>query len=357
MDRRSFLGAVAALALPVPQRAALPGQRAAAKPDAPAAVEILRSVRGVPPEIVGEFRSPIAFQQDASGQYFVFDRQGHAVFGIDRNLSGAWKVVQIGQEAGRILEPTAFAVAPNGTFAVADRPAARERVQFFGRGGNLVGGFTLPGRAGESVILDSLVFNGVGSLQYDGRTVFLSQPETGALVSEYSPTGVPLRTFGTLRPTGHESDRDLHFALNTGLPLLNPRGGFYFVFQTGVPVFRKYDQGGKLVFERHVEGRELDDTLASLPGQWPTRRQGDRQIPVVPPVVRAARVDAAGRPWLSFASVPFTYIYNGDGDKVRVVQFRGAGLVSPSSLFFSSTGRLLVTPGCYEFDPAARPRP
>ncbi len=176
-------------------------------------------------------------------------------------------------------------------------------------------------------------------------------------MAEYSPTGMPLRTFGALRPTGHESDRDLHFALNTGLPLLNPRGGFYFVFQTGVPVFRKYDPGGKLVFERHVEGRELDDTLASLPAQWPTRRAGDRQIPLVPPVVRAARVDAAGRPWLSFAPVPFTYVYDSDGDKLRVVQFRGAGLVSPSSLFFSSTGRLLVTPGCYEFDPAARPRP
>ena len=283
MDCRSFLAAVAALALPVPQRAALPGQRADARPDASAAVETLRSVRGVPPEIVGEFRSPMAFQQDASGQYFVFDRQGHTVFGIDRDLSGTWKVVQIGQEAGRIIEPTAFAVAPNGTFVVADRPAARERIQFFGRGGNLVGGFTLPGRAGESVILDSMVLNGIGSLQYHGRTVFLSQPETGALVAEYSPTGMPLRTFGALRPTGHEADRDLHLALNTGLPLVNPRGGFYFVFQTGVPVFRKYDPGGKLVFERHVEGRELDDTLASLPAQWPTRRAGDRRDPAGAP--------------------------------------------------------------------------
>jgi hypothetical protein len=356
MDRRSFLAVVGALGLPFPQRAALPGPRPDAKPEASASVETLRSIRGVPAEIVGEFRSPIAFQQDASGQYFVFDRQGHTVFGIDRNLSGAWKVVQIGQEAGRILEPTAFALAQNGTFAVADRPAALERIQLFGRGGNLVGGFTLPGRAGESVILDSIVLNGVGSLQYDGRTLFLSLPETGALVAEYSANGIPLRTFGALRPTGHESDRDLHFALNTGLPLVNPRGGFYFVFQTGVPVFRKYDASGKLVFERHVEGRELDETLASLPGQWPTRRAGDRQIPVVPPVVRTARVDAGGRLWLSFAPVPFTYVYDGEGEKVRVVQFRGAGLVSPSSLFFAPTGRLLVTPGCYEFDPAAHSR-
>jgi hypothetical protein len=34
------------------------------------------------------------------------------------------------------------------------------------------------------------------------------------------------------------------------------------------------------------------------------------------------------------------------------VQFRAAGIVSPNSLFFAKNGRLLVTPGLYEFDPA-----
>jgi hypothetical protein len=31
------------------------------------------------------------------------------------------------------------------------------------------------------------------------------------------------------------------------------------------------------------------------------------------------------------------------------VQFRAAGIVSPNSLFFDKNGRLLVTPGLYEF--------
>ena len=43
-----------------------------------------------------------------------------------------------------------------------------------------------------------------------------------------------------------------------------PRGGFYFVFQAGVPMFRKYDGGGRLVFERHIEGVELDRAIAGL---------------------------------------------------------------------------------------------
>lgn len=309
----------------------------------------MRSLRGLPADIVGVFREPIAFEQSASGQYFVFDRLAHTVYGVDAEMQGSWKIVQIGQEAGRIIEPTAFALADNGTFAVADRPAALERIQFFGPGGNLVGGFTLPGRASESVVIESIVLNGVGSLQYDGRTIFLSQPETGSLAAEYSPRGNALRTFGRLRPTGHESDRDLHFALNTGLPLVNPRGGFYFVFQTGVPLFRKYDERGTLLFERHIEGPELDQVIAGLPTMWPTRTAGGREMPVVAPVVRTARADAAGRLWVSFTAVPFTYVYDPTGEKIRVVQLRGAGIVAPRSLFFAKAGRLLVTPGCYEF--------
>ena len=49
--------------------------------------------------------------------------------------------------------------------------------------------------------------------------------------------------------------------------------------------------------------------------------------------------------------VPYTYVFDGDGDKVRVVQFRGAGITSPGSLFFDLAGRLLTTPGLLEFHP------
>ena len=73
-------------------------------------------------------------------------------------------------------------------------------------------------------------------------------------------------------------------------------------------------------------------------------------MPLVTPVIRAAGVSPTGELWVSLG-VPYMYVYNSDGDKVRTVQFTGAGLISPTSLFFSRTGKLLVTPGCYEFDP------
>ena len=52
--------------------------------------------------------------------------------------------------------------------------------------------------------------------------------------------------------------------------------------------------------------------------------------------------------WVAL-TVPFTYVYNPDGEKVRTIQFRGAGTLTPISLFFVSPSVVLVTPGCYEF--------
>jgi hypothetical protein len=313
-------------------------------------VEVLRSVGGLPPAIIGLFEEPIAFQQARSGQYFVLDRRGHTVYGIDPAKSTSWKIVQIGQETGRIIEPTAFDLEPGlSTFVVADAPDARERVQIFRSGGRLLGGFRLPGRAAMRVVINGLALSGVGSLRYTGHTVLVSQPETGALFTEFDLTGSALRNIGSLRLTGQEGDRDVHLALNAGIPLVNPRGGYYFVFPAGVPAFRKYDDRGTLVFERHIEGPELDTAVLSLPTHWPRRKTGEGgEIPLVPPLVRAAAVDSAGNLWVSL-TLPYTYVYSPSGEKMRTVQFRGASIIAPTSLFFTHTGRLLVTPGCYEF--------
>ena len=310
---------------------------------------VLTAARAVPPEIAGRFREARGFQQSASGQYFVFDRRAHTVYGIDAAQESAWQIVQIGAEPGRIIEPTAFAVAPDGSFVVADAPGNRGRIQVFSPAGFRIGGFTLSGAARPRVTIESLVVNGIASLQYTGSTILLSQPETGALVTEYDLSGRTSRSFGALRETGHENDPDVHLALNSGIPLITPGGEFYFVFQAGVPVFRKFDAEGQLLFERRMQGREVDAVTATLPGSWP-RRSADGELPLVRPTIRAAAVDPAGNLWVSFVA-PFTYVFDADGDRTRTVHFQGAGEVLPGSLFFSSRGRLLVTPGLYEFTP------
>jgi hypothetical protein len=313
-------------------------------------VETLRSSGGLPPHIVGAFENPAAFQQAADGTYFVFDRRAQAVYAIDASRTRTEKIIEIGGEEGRIIQPTGFDLSRDGRIVVADVPRQQQRVQTFDARGTRVSGFFLPGQPAARVIIGNLMLNGAGSIQHTGDTLLISHPESGALFTEYSPGGYAQRSIGRLRVTGFEDDRELHIAMNAGLPLVDPTGGFFYVFITGTPLIRKYDPSGTMVYERHIEGRELDDYLAAQPKRWPRRRVQDKEVPFVTPSISAAAVNARGELWIAL-SVPYTYVYDKDGDNIRTVQFRGAGLINPTSLSFAPGGRLLVTPGCYEFDP------
>lgn len=311
-------------------------------------VEILRSTGGLAADVVGLLREPAAFQRAPDGSYLVLDRRGHVVYRVRSSGTDAIKIVQIGPESGRIIGPSALVLA-GSRFIVADGPGRRERVQLFDLDGTRVSGFWLPGRATPRITLGALTLSGVSSLQWTGRSILMNQPELGGLMTEFTLGGQPYHTFGAFRSTGHEADRDVHLALNSGLPLVDPAGGYYFVFQAGLPMFRKYDADGRLLFERHIEGPELDAMIQTLPTIWPRRPdETGRELPLILPTVRAAAVAPNGDLWVSL-SVPYTYVYDRHGEKIRTVQFQAAGTVSPDSLFFDSRDRLLVTPGCYIF--------
>ncbi|HJR58845.1 MAG TPA: hypothetical protein VJ813_05600 [Vicinamibacterales bacterium] len=311
--------------------------------------ERLRSTAALPAHVAGSFKDIAACHLSPEGDYLVFDRRAHAVFNVAGSAAPK-KIIEIGVEAGRILRPLAFDSALDGTFVIADAPTGIERIQIFFYLGGTISGFTLPGRNIPRIVLDEFVLSGIGSLDYTGSTILVSQPDTGALISEYGVDGRTLRSFGGLRATGHESDRDLHLALNAGIPLAIPdKGGFYFVFLGGIPVFRKYDAGGKLLFERHIEGMELDGHILTLPSHWPKRRTAAGEFPIVPPTVRAAAVDPQGRLWVSLVT-PHTYVYDTSGDKARTIVFHAAGVMTPSNFHFIRDGRLLVAPGCYTFN-------
>lgn len=307
-----------------------------------------RSIGGLPAHIAGAFDQIAACHVSSTGDYLVFDRRAHAVYHVPAGAAAPKKIVDIGGETGRILRPSAFDSAPGGTFVVADAPGDQRRIQFFSDIGGARGGFTLPGRAMPRVTLGDLVLSSVGSIEYTGRSLLIAQPEIGALVTEYGLTGETIRTFGDLRPTGQEKDRDVHLALNTGLALVNPTGGYYFVFLSGVPMFRKYDAAGQLVFERHIEGPALDESVRQQPTTWAARRRAADEFPIVPATIRTAAVDPGGHLWISLIA-PYTYVYDSDGDKARTIQFRGAGVLTPAGFFFTKDHRVLVSPGCYAF--------
>ncbi len=109
--------------------------------------------------MVGTFRELTSLQQATSGEYLVFDRLTHSVYSVDIATTAVKKIVQIGPEEGRIIGPSAFALASNQTFVVADSPNMRERVQMFSLSGSL-GGFVLPGRVVRRLTLGDTVLNG-----------------------------------------------------------------------------------------------------------------------------------------------------------------------------------------------------
>ena len=310
-------------------------------------VATLKATGGLPAHFVTQFTEPVGFAQAASGEYVVLDRRQHTVYAIDAKKASLRKVIQIGFETGKVLQPAALAISRDDIFAVADGPGGNERIQYFTLTGAFLGGFYLRSRVAPRVVSGPLVLNGAGSMAFTGKTFLVSQPGSDALFSEFDTTGAVIRHVGVPRPTGQErTDREAHIALNVGLPLVDPAGGFYFVFQTGRPMFRKYSADGRLIFERHIEGIEIDARVLATPTSWP--RSVDGALPVVPPIVRTAGVDAQGRLWVALVE-PYTYVYDRDGTKTRTVQFEAAGVIAQTSLSFAAGDRVLVTPGCYEF--------
>ncbi len=313
------------------------------------APQIIRSTAALPAHVAGTFDDIAACHLTPEGDYLVFDRRAHAVYSVAGNTTPR-KIIQIGAEPGRILRPLAFDSAADGTFVIADAPSGVQRIQIFHYLGGTISGFTLPGQNVPRVALGDFVLSGIGSLDYTGKTILVSQPDSGALISEFALDGRTLRSFGELRSTGHEGDRDLHLALNAGIPLAIPKnGGFYFVFLGGIPMFRQYAPDGRLLFERHIEGIELDRHIQTLPTQWPRRRTAAGEFPIVPPSIRAAAVDPDGQLWMSLVT-PYTYVYDTAGEKRRTIQLNAAGVMTPSNFYFTGDGRVLVAPGCYTFE-------
>ena len=113
--------------------------------------DVLTSIGGVPAHVASLFESPAAFQQGPDGGYYVFDRGGHAVYRLEANRSAARRIIGIGQETGRIIDPTGFDVA--ATFALNESRAAEDEV-----GGPVDGG--RPARRPLSVSLNVSVASG-----------------------------------------------------------------------------------------------------------------------------------------------------------------------------------------------------
>jgi hypothetical protein len=309
-------------------------------------VEVFEPVHAVAAHVVHSFEQPSIFVQTREGHYLVLDHRAHTVHRLAAGATVARPMLGIGPEPGRVLRPTTMALGDNDVLAVLDGPGRYQRVQFFTTDGRLIGGYFLPDSAPAGLVAAGQTIGSTGMLALDGSSVWINVPAWGALMSALDISGSAVRHVGQLRPTGFESNRALHEALNAGIPVVDPQGGLYFVFQAGVPVLRRYDAKGTLVFERHIEGVEVDPIIQRLPNTWLAREDGSRPLPA--PVVRTAALDRRGDLWV-LLQTGHVYVYDRSGEKRRVLAFAVPGGTIPVSLSFTSNGRVLVGPGGYEF--------
>jgi hypothetical protein len=310
-------------------------------------VEVLKPISALPAHALAKMPGALSVARLPGGDYLVLDRREHTVFRVDPNGSSVRRLMDIGAEGGKLLRPSSMFLASNGIVAVLDAPTTYQRIQYFDTDGKLIGIFYLPLVGTPNVVIGEQVFSGVGALSFNGRTFLVNEPAWGSLFAELDNSGKVLRHVGEFRRTGYEADKTLHLAFNTGLPIADPTGGAFFVFQTGVPVFRKYDRDGKLIFERHIEGVELDGVIQTLPNRWLERGDGSKPFPI--PVVHTAAADPMGRLWIAVRT-GYTYVYDARGEKIRTIRFDGARQILPTSFHFPGPDRLVVGPEGYEFD-------
>src|SRR4029079_4041877 len=138
-------------------------------------VEERRATGSLPAHVAAAFDEMAACTLSPAGEYLTCDTRARAVYTIAKGAEAPKRIVQIGSETGRIMRPTAFNSAPDGSFVVADAPGDQQRVQFFSATGTSLGGFTMPGRGVPQITLGDLVLSGLGTLEYTGQTVLISQ--------------------------------------------------------------------------------------------------------------------------------------------------------------------------------------
>ena len=135
-------------------------------------------------------------------------------------------------------------------------------------------------------------------------------------------------------------DRKIAARLWLGPIILNGIGSMAF---TGTSFFVSRPEAGALIAELAFDGNGVRQFGALRR----TGHEADRDLHLAFNI-GLPLVDPTGRLWVSLMA-PVTYVYDRRGDKIRTIEFDTGAAISPSSFFFTKDGRLLITPGCYEF--------
>lgn len=210
------------------------------------------SLRGTPVSLEEMFRSVSLSVYDVTSfgsRYYISDARANRVLVVNDKMQAEKSIGRIGSGPGELIHPGNIGVAGDGTLFVHD--GGNERIERFSVNGDYLGEFPVGTYEGFGVS--------------NAKEIYLGQPENGSLVTVYSETGERLRSFGKLKKFSEvygrqyaDKDELYRVAVNRVRLFVDRAGNVYVSFMLA-PIIQKYDSTGALLFERRLEGEEIDD--------------------------------------------------------------------------------------------------
>jgi 6-bladed beta-propeller len=183
------------------------------------------------------------------GKYFVSDVKRNRLLVLDEDQRVQKEIGRIGSGPGRFTHPKQVGVAADGVLYVYD--AYNDRIERFGPDGNYIDEFRTTLFQGFAISPKS--------------EVYLGQPEKGSLIAVYSGSGQQLRSFGKLKRfsdvygSKYSYKDDLYRLAINRVNIAIDKDGYVYASFMLAPLIQKYSPDGRLVFERRLEGPDVDN--------------------------------------------------------------------------------------------------
>ncbi len=185
------------------------------------------------------------------GKFYVSDVAGNRVLVFDENLELRSSIGTIGSAPDRLLHPGDLAIGRDATLFVQD--GGNSRIQHCSLDGQFLGGFRTTRYEGFALGANN--------------EIYLGQPEKGHLISVYSSSGKPLRSFGKLKQHSEllglesEEQNDAYRIASNRITMTADDEGNIFVTFLAAPLVQLYKPDGTLIFERWLQGERVEHLM------------------------------------------------------------------------------------------------
>jgi hypothetical protein len=266
------------------------------------------------------------------GLYVASDRARNSIVVLDEGARIQTEIGGIGSAPGKVFRPGYLDVADDGAIYVQD--GGNERIQSFDIAGRYLGGF------------DASPYMGFAA--GTGGEVYLGQPEKGKLVSVYSREGKLLRSFGALKTFAEvygadyaQKNETYRTAINRVRLTTDGEGNILVSFMLA-PIIQKYTRRGELVFEKRLEGPEVE-RLAEMVANDSGESYFTMSMDGFPERVMALEATALpGGEINVLLTDGSVYVADAEGRRLRVLRPQAAEGFTPDMTGASPGGELLV---------------